>query len=171
MKKLIAFITVITLATALHGSSAYAQELKIAVVNTMDIFNLMPEVSTMETQLAALNEQYKKELKIMSDEYQKKYSEYVAQQDSLTENIKLRRQQDIQDLDNRIQNFVPTAQQEMEKKQAELLNPIQEKLQNAIKAVGEEKGYTFIISPQALLYTSPNAVDATELVKAKLGIK
>ncbi|MDR3260587.1 MAG: OmpH family outer membrane protein, partial [Tannerella sp.] len=61
-----------------------AQEIKIAIVNQVEVFNTMPEVSAVETQLATLNEQYDKELKIMTDEYHKKYSDYVAQQDSLT---------------------------------------------------------------------------------------
>lgn len=148
-----------------------AQEAKIAIVNTVEIFNAMPEVSDVENQLAALNEQYEKEFKVMQDEYNKKFAEYVEQRDSLTDNIRLRREQEIQDLETRIQNFVPVAQQEMQKRQGELYTPIQEKLQNAIKSVGDEKGYTYILNPQVLLYTGNSAIDATSFVKAKLGLK
>ena len=164
MKKLIVLIFM------LLPLGVFAQD-KIAIVNTADIFNIMPEVSAVEKQLATLNEQYDKEFKTMQDEYTKKYSEYMSQQDSLTENIKLRRQQEIQDLETRIQNFVPVAQQEMQKKQQELYAPIQQKMQDAIKAVGDEKGYTYILNPQVLLYKGNDAVDATDFVKAKLGIK
>ena len=164
MKKLIVLIFM------LLPLGVFAQD-KIAIVNTADIFNIMPEVSAVEKQLATLNEQYEKEFKTMQDEYTKKYSEYMSQQDSLTENIKLRRQQEIQDLETRIQNFVPVAQQEMQKKQQELYTPIQQKMQDAIKAVGDEKGYTYILNPQVLLYKGNDAVDATDFVKAKLGIK
>ena len=164
MKKLIVLIFM------LLPLGVFAQD-KIAIVNTADIFNIMPEVSAVEKQLATLNEQYEKEFKTMQDEYTKKYSEYMSQQDSLTENIKLRRQQEIQDLETRIQNFVPVAQQEMQKKQQVLYAPIQQKMQDAIKAVGDEKGYTYILNPQVLLYKGNDAVDATDFVKAKLGIK
>ena len=164
MKKLIVLIFM------LLPLGVFAQD-KIAIVNTADIFNIMPEVSAVEKQLATLNEQYEKEFKTMQDEYTKKYSEYMSQQDSLTENIKLRRQQEIQDLETRIQNFVPVAQQEMQKKQQERYAPIQQKMQDAIKAVGDEKGYTYILNPQVLLYKGNDAVDATDFVKAKLGIK
>lgn len=164
MKKLVVLIFM------LLPLGVFAQD-KIAIVNTADIFNAMPEVSAVEKQLATLNEQYEKEFATMKDEYTKKYSEYMSQQDSLTENIKLRRQQEIQDLETRIQNFVPVAQQEMQKKQQELYAPIQQKMQDAIKAVGDEKGYTYILNPQVLLYKGNNAIDATDLVKAKLGIK
>ena len=78
--------------------------------------------------------------------------------------------QEIQDIQGRMDNFMQVAQQDVQKKQQELLQPIQQKLQNAIKAVGDEKGYTYIIDPAALLYTGNAAVDATPFVRTKLGL-
>ena len=155
MKKLIVLLLMIL------PLGAIAQEVKIAFVKTQEVFMAMPEVSGMEKQMADLNEKYRVELKQMQDEYQKKYSDFVAQQDSLTENIKLRRMQEIQDIQE---------QQDVQKKQQELLQPIQQKLHEAIQKVGEEKGYTYIIDPAALLYTGTNAVDATPFVRTKLGL-
>lgn len=166
MKKLVVLLLV------LLPLGVVAQEAKIAIVNTVEVFNAMPEVSDIELQMAALQEQYEKEFKVMQEEYNKKFSEYVEQRDSLTDNIRLRREQEIQDLETRIQNFVPVAQQEIQKKQGELYAPVQEKLQKAIDAVGEEKGYTYILNPQVLLFRNPStAIDATSFVKAKLGLK
>ncbi len=164
MKKLIVLLFMIL------PLGAFAQEVKIAFVNTQEVFMAMPEVSSMEKQMADLNEKYKLELKQMQDEYQKKYSDFIAQQDSLTENIKLRRMQEIQDIQGRMDNFMQVAQQDVQKKQQELIQPIQEKLQKAIKQVGDEKGYTYIIDPAALLYTGSNAIDATSFVRTKLGL-
>ena len=149
---------------------AIAQEVKIAFVKTQEVFMAMPEVNEMEKKMADLNEKYKGELQLMQDEYQKKYAAFIQQQDSLTENIKLRRMQEIQDIQTRMDNFVQMGQQDVQKQQQELLMPIQQKLQDAIKAVGDEKGFTYIVDPAALLYTGPNAVDATPFVRAKLGI-
>ena len=164
MKKLIVLLLMIL------PLGAIAQEVKIAFVKTQEVFMAMPELSCMEKQMADLNEKYRVELKQMQDEYQKKYSDFVAQQDSLTENIKLRRMQEIQDIQERMDNFVQVAQQDVQKKQQELLQPIQQKLHEAIQKVGEEKGYTYIIDPAALLYTGTNAVDATPFVRTKLGL-
>ena len=164
MKKLIVLLLMIL------PLGAIAQEVKIAFVKTQEVFMAMPEVSGMEKQMADLSEKYRVELKQMQDEYQKKYSDFVAQQDSLTENIKLRRMQEIQDIQERMDNFVQVAQQDVQKKQQELLQPIQQKLHEAIQKVGEEKGYTYIIDPAALLYTGTNAVDATPFVRTKLGL-
>jgi len=147
-----------------------AQEVKIAYVNTSDVFMSMPEISDMEKQMTDLNEKYRVEMQQMQDEYQKKYSDFIAQQDELTENIKLRRMQEIEDIRARLENFVQVAQQDVQKKQQDLLQPIQERLQRAIEAVGQEKGYTYIIDPAALLYIGNNAVDATQFVRTKLGL-
>ena len=114
---------------------------------------------------------YQKELKVMSDEYEKKYSDFIAQHDSLTENIRLRRMQELEDIQQRSQNFIQVSQQDFQKKQGELLTPIQEKLRNAIAAVGKENGYLYILDPQIVLYKSDAAIDATAQVKAKLGIQ
>ena len=130
----------------------------------------MPEFATMQKQMADMEAKYKNEMQVMQDEYNKKYSDFVAQQDSLTENIKMRRMQELQDMEQRTQNFIQISQQDFQKNQGELFTPIQDKLKNAIKAVGDEKGYTYILDPQIVLYQGNTAVDATQFVKAKLGI-
>lgn len=167
MKKLIALLLMLLP----FAGAVNAQEVKIAFVNTQEVFMALPEVADMQKKLEDLNAKYKKELETMQGEYQKKYSDFIAQQDSLTENIKVRRMQEVQDMQQRMDNFVQVAQQDVAKQQQDLLTPIQQKIQEAIKAVGAEKGYTYIIDPQVLLYQGSNAIDATQFVKAKLGLK
>ena len=106
----------------------------------------------------------------MNDEYQKKYEDFVAQQETLTENIRLKRMQELQDLEQRTQNFIQISQQDFQKMYSDLLMPIQEKVRNAINTVGGEKGYTYILDPQVILYTGTGSIDATPFVKAKLGL-
>jgi len=148
-----------------------AQEVKIAVVNTQDIFNIMPEVSELESETASLAEQYDKEYKIMEDEYNRKFADLTAQGDSLSENIRTLRIQEIQSIQERIETFVPMARAAMEKRQEELMVPIREKIQKAIDEVGEENGYSYILNPGVLLYMGKSSVDATDKVKAKLGLR
>ena len=164
MKKLIIFLLMML------PLGVFAQESKIAIVNTQEVIQAMPEFANMQKQMADMEAKYKSEMQVMEDEYNKKYSDFVAQQDSLTENIKMRRMQELQDMEQRTQNFIQISQQDFQKKQGELFTPIQDKLKNAIKAVGDEKGYTYILDPQIVLYQGNTAVDATQFVKAKLGI-
>jgi len=61
----------------------------------------------------------------------------------------------------------------MEELRQKLLAPVQQKIVNAIKSVGDEKGYTYVFDLAAgnLVYVSTTAEDATPLVKTKLGIQ
>ena len=65
------------------------------------------------------------------------------------------------------------AQEDIAKKQEELFIPIQQKLMDAIKAVGEEGKYTYIfdLTYPVVLYQGTGSEDITPLVKAKLGIQ
>ncbi len=148
-----------------------AQEVKIAHVNSMEIFNAMPETAAAETELANLNQSLRGELQRMEEEYNKKYTEFMQQQDSLTQSIKIRRMQEVEDIKNRIETFYQQAEQDVAKKRNDLNAPIVQKIQTAIKAIGEEHGYTYMMEMGAFLYVSPKAVDATPLVKTKLGLK
>ena len=163
MKKLIILLLMIL------PLGVFAQDMKVAIVNTNELIPLMPEVTAMQETLKQMNDKYMGEMKTMEDEY----ADYIAQQDSLTENIKLRRMQELSDIEQRVTNFTQVARQDMDKKQQELFAPIQEKVRNAIKAVGDEKGYAYILdsNPGMVLYTGNAAIDATPLVKAKLGLK
>ena len=149
--------------------SLAAQNLKFGTVNTVDVFNLMPEKATAEKQLEDLSKQYESEFMKMQEEFTTKYKDFVNSQDSMPENIKQRRMQEIQEI---IQNFREVATGDLEEQQAKLLAPLQEKIANAVKAVGQENGFTFIfdMSIPSVLYAGGQAVDATPLVKAKLGL-
>lgn len=164
MKKLIALVVVMLLPLGV-----FAQD-KVAYVYTQEIIVTMPEFADMQKKLTDLGENYRKEMQQMEEEYKRKYTAFVAEQDSLTENIRLRRMQELQDIEGRVQNLMQVAQEDMDKQQNELLMPIQDKLRNAINAVGKEKGYSYIIEPQMLLYIGDNVVDATPFVKTKLGL-
>ena len=165
MKKLI-ILLVMFLPFCLKAQQAQ----KIAYVNVGEVMMAMPEADKAEKDLVAFRENLTKELNTMQDEFNKKYQAYVAERDSLTENIRLKRESDLTDLQQRTQNYMQQADSEYKAKQEELFKPIQDKVASAIKAVGDEKGYTFIITPEVLLYVNPNAEKATAAVKAKLGI-
>ena len=160
----------IVLLLMLLPMGAFAQG-KIAFVDFNEVFDMMPERTEAENKLAAINAQYQDTYKAMTTELNAKYEEYMKIEATLTENLKLRRQQEIQELQDRIQNFIPQAQQDIEQEQMKLMAPIQEKVANAIKTVATEQGYDYTLDSRVLFHTGNNAIDATPLVKAKLGIK
>jgi outer membrane protein len=163
MKKFIILLLV------LLPMGAFSQEMKIAFVNFQDVFELLPDYGEALTKFETTQAQYAETAKSMETEYQAKYEEYMRIQDTMAENLKLRKQQEIQDIGERYQTFMQQSQQDLEQEYSKLMAPVQEKVLNAIKAVGEEQGYA-ILNAQVFFHTGP-AIDATPLVKTKLGIR
>ena len=147
---------------------------KFGVVDTQAVFAGMPESTEMQKEIQDLSKQYEDELQKLQEQVNKLYNDYQAIQDdpNTAQSIKERRMQEIQEIQQRIQNFREVATGDLEEQQAKLLAPLQEKIANAVKAVGQENGFTFIfdMSIPSVLYAGGQAVDATPLVKAKLGL-
>lgn len=150
-----------------------AQAPKFGVVNTTTIFDAMPEKATAQAQLETASKTYEDEFKKLTDELQKKYTEFQAlEKDTTTpETIKERRIQEMQELEQKINQFRATAQQDLQRQQEQLMAPIEQKIQTAIKAVGSENGFTFIFPDVLPAFTGTDVLDVTPLVKAKLGIQ
>lgn len=152
--------------------SLMAQD-KLGFVNIQEIFQVMPDLAEIEKTVADMNEQYKKELDVMYQEYYAKAKEYQDNLNTMAETIKARRQSEIVDLEKRIGTFQQQANEEMQRKQMELIQALREKILKATGEIGAENSYTYIfdVSSQAVAYRSPKAVDVTPLVKKKLGLK
>ena len=161
------------LAALLAAPMCLFAQAKLGYVNTTEIFNLMPEKKTAEATIAEVSKKYENEFKALQDEFQKKYGEYQALAQDTPASIKERREQELQELNNKIQNFQDVAGQDMQRQQQTLVAPIQEKIRTAIQSVGAENGFTFIfdMSIPTVLYTGSDAVNVTPLVKTKLNLK
>lgn len=164
----------VVLAISMLPFLAYAQNFKFGNVDSAEIFEAMPERNTIQTELDALNEKYEKEIQKMGEEYQRKVTDFINSQDSLPENIRQRRAQEINELEQRIQNFRQVASQDFQQQQQQKLQPVFEKITNAIKAVGEEQGFTYIFdlgNSGVLYFNESTTINVLPLVKTKLGIK
>jgi outer membrane protein len=165
MKKLIIALMM------LAPMAAFAQ--KFGHVNTQEIIQSMPEFNTAKAELEKLTQQYEADLKQMQEELQKKGEAFEKEQATLPENIKTRREQELNDLYQRIQQTYQDNQQALAKAQQEKMSGIQTKMLDAIKAVGQEGGYVYIMEMGAgIPYISTTlSTDVTAQVKTKLGLK
>jgi len=154
---------------------ASAQTFKFGHMKFADIITIMPEYIKAQADLQALQKQYTTEIKRTSDEFNKKYAEFVAAKDTLPQNISERRQKELQDMAQRGQEYEQQAQQELQKAQEAKTAPIFKKLEDAIAAVGQAEGYTYIfdVSNKTTIpfVNEKTSIDVTPAIKAKLGIK
>ena len=96
------------------------------------------------------------------------------EQANLPKNILERRQNELEQLNQRAVQMRQDAQQELEKSWIEMLEPIAKKIDDAIKAVGQEGGYVYIFDLNATQIPFINetySTDVTATVKAKLGLQ
>jgi outer membrane protein len=90
----------------------------------------------------------------------------------LTETIKARRTQELQELEQRFNNFRQSSTEEVQKQQAELERTVMDAIVKAVKEVGEENGYVYIMDKNSALYiSSTKSTDVMDKVKAKLNAR
>ena len=151
-------------------SLSSAQELKFGHINVQQLIVGLPEKVAADNAIQAEAKVLQDRRTIMQQEAEKKYREYLEQRETLPELVRATMEREIQDIQQRLENFDTLAQQNLNKKQQDMYQPILEKIQKAIDAVGQEKGliYIFDISTQVVLYHSTASLDCEALVKAKL---
>lgn len=164
---------ILMIALALMPLMLMAQS-KIAVVNSQELFNLLPEKATAEAQLKALSDKYHAEYELLRGEFDKKYADYqtVAADASMPETIKDRRIQELQESDKKMRDFERRAADDIAAQREALTKPISDKIQAAIRTAGERGGYDLVLDTAVtpVAYTGPNTTDITPMVKTLLGL-
>lgn len=150
-------------------SMAFAQ--KFGVIDTETLMQNLPEMKEVQTQFEAASKKYEDEFQNLQGEFQKKYTEFQNMEETTPQTIKDRRIQELQELDQKIQQFRQTASQDLQRQQEQLLAPIQQKVRTAIQSVGAEGSFTMIFENMIPLYVGSDVIDVTPLVKTKLGVK
>lgn len=151
--------------------AAFAQ--KFGHVNSQEIIQVMPEYTKAKTEVDALQKQYEADLKSMQDELTKKSQSYDTEKATLPANIKQRREQELQDMYQKIQQSYQDNQQALAKASQEKMQVITTKVVDAIKQVGQAGGYVYIMDVSGgIPYISTTlSTDVTAQVKTKLGLK
>src|SRR5690606_39020727 len=172
------FRSVAVAAVMFIGAQQVNAQQKIGHINADEVFQATPEFKAAEEQLKTLQETKGKEYQSMVEEYQKKLGEAQEKarnrSEANKETVDAELQvmgQELQTIEQRIQDVQRVAQEEIGKKQQELLAPIQQKVMNAITAVAKEKGYAYIldVSNGNVIYFQ-GGEDVSADVKTKLGI-
>ena len=151
--------------------SVFAQ--KFGHIKTQEILTVMPEYTKAQTDIQTMQKQYQDEMKRLTDEIQKKFAAYQQEQANLPKNIQERRQKELQELNERGMQTQQDAEQQLQQSWMQMLEPIAKKIDDAIKAVGQEGGYVYIFDLNATQIPFVNetlSTDVTGAVKAKLGL-
>lgn len=141
---------------------------KIAHINTQELIAAMPEAKAAQTEIETLGKTYQTDIQASITEYQNTVKQYEAEASTKTDEENQKRGLELQEKQQRIQQFRSDAQQDIAKKEAELFKPIQEKAMTAINTVAKEKGYQYVLDRATLIVA--DGTDILADVKKKLGI-
>jgi outer membrane protein len=171
MKNLLKLV-VITL-FLFSGTAVNAQNFKFGHINSQELLSLMPERDSAEAKIQQYAKDLEGELEIMNVEYRNKLNDYLEKQDVLTPLVKQTKEQELNEFSNRIQEFSTSAQQEIQQQEAQLIQPIIQKAEKAIKDVGKENGFSYIfdLSRGTIIYFSEQSEDILPMVLKKLGLE
>lgn len=164
MKSLLIFAIIAVLST-----SSFAQ--KVAHINTNELVEMMPEKALAEKELTNMHIELEALLNELLEKYNVIYNDIVQNGDKWSPVILKLKNDELNRLEQLINEAKAMAQEEMAKKEFELVQPILEKAKAAILKVANEQGYEYVIdSSNGALLVSPHNKDILNLVAAKLGI-
>lgn len=148
---------------------------KFALVDMEYIMGNIPAYERANEQLNQVSKKWQAEVEAMDTEAKTLYKNYQNEAVFLSEQQKKDREQAIVDKEKeaselRKKYFGPEG--ELYKKRESLIQPIQDEIYNAIKAVAEQKGFQVILDrasdTSGIIFASPT-IDVSNEVLAKLG--
>ncbi len=154
-------ISVFFVALMMSFASASAQSQKYAYVDTQYILDNIPEFQDAQDELDQLSKKWQKEIEDKYDKVSEMYQKYQAESVLLPDDIKKKREQDIVDLEKEVKDLQRQyfgQEGDLYTKRQELVQPIQEKIYNAIETIAATKNYSFVFDKaggMTLLYVSP----------------
>ncbi len=149
-----------------------AQTVKLGYYNTQSVIVDMPEFVKAQNELKELANKYQAEMKRTETEFNTKYQQFIQQKDSLPQAIAERRQKELEEMGQRSQQYQQDAQQSMQDQQEKKMTPIYQKIEGAVKAIGQEGGFTCIFDmarTQLPYVNETQMVDLTSKIKSRVG--
>lgn len=149
--------------------SVFAQ--KFGHFNLTEVAAAMPEYAAAQQEIEAKSKIYQDELQRMQDEFQAKLEDYQKNSETLPDAVKERREQELTDLQQRLQDYVNKSRQDLSQIEAQKMQEIQQKLLKAVEEVGQAGGYIYVFDVAGIPYVSKTlSTDLTNEIKKKLGI-
>ena len=164
MKKIIAI-----LALALLGFTNAAVAQKYGHINAQELLIAVPGYEDSNNEMERYRNSKVSELKDIQTTVQKRYTEYIGAKETLSKTIQASREKEITELQNAAVEFEQGLQTKIQAKQQELMEPLLNQLQEAIKTVGKDNGYAYIFDiTQGTVVYFDGGNDVTPLVIAEL---
>jgi len=136
----------------------------------------LPEYKAAQQKLDDQAASWQKEIDTKNDALKKMYTKYQAEEFLLTSELKKQREDEIVNAEEELKSLQKNRfgiNGDLFKKRQELIQPIQDKVFDAVQKIAQTRSYDFIFDKasgsSAMLYTNPQ-YDVSEEVIKKLGL-
>ena len=146
---------------------------KFARINMQEVIVAMPEFTEAQKNLEAFGKDLQEQMEQIQVEFNNKLADFQKNQETMAASVRQIKQQELEQLQQRFAEFQQIAQQDFQKKEAELLEPVQKKAQEAVNKVAKANGYLAVYNtsvPSLAYFDEAQLVDIAPLVKKELGI-
>ncbi len=163
---------VLMLAVNATTPAAVAQGVKMGYADAELVLINLPEYKQNAEQVQRQIQSSQQELEALSGELQADMQKFEKQAPILSQEKVEERQQELQRRYLALQQEGANREQELAKLEADLMNPLIEKVGNAVDAVAAAKGLDIVFKSPGLLYVNTSTVvDITADVARRLGIQ
>ena len=146
---------------------------KFARINLQEVVVAMPEFEEAQKNLEAFGKDLQEQMEQIQVEFNNKLADFQKNQATMAASVKQMRQQELEQLQQRFGEFQQIAQQDFQKKEQELLEPVQKKANEAVNKVAKANGYIAVFNtsvPSLAYFDETQLTDIAALVKKELGI-
>jgi len=160
--------TLLLIAVVTLGFNTMQAQSNVAHINLGEIIKLMPETKTMQAELEKLSKTYEDELKAKDTALKALTEKYTAEAPNQTDEENAKRAQEIQQEDYKIKMGYQIAEQDVNKKGNDMMEPIILKARQAVADVAKEMNFQYVLDATSLIVAE--GTDITVMVKSKLGM-
>ncbi len=164
----------------MHSVYAYCQLLyhaqRYAIIDTKYILDKMPEYKDADKSLAAISEQWQKEIDDKQGQLNQMYRNFDAEQYMLSDELKKKREDQLFNMEKEVRILQKKRfgyEGDLFKERQKLVKPVQDKVYNAIQKMAVNRGYDFVLDKSegiTVIFADPK-LDKSEEVLRELGIK
>lgn len=138
--------TLLIAAAFFIGATSFTNaQTKIAHINTTELIQAMPQMKTAQAEMEKIGKTYQADVEAMKKELKSKSERFEAEASTKTQEENEKRYMEVQTDQQAMQQYAANAQQQLQKKEMELLKPITEKAKAAILKVAKAQGFNYVL--------------------------
>jgi outer membrane protein len=140
----------------------------IAHINKQELIKAMPAYTAAQAEIEKLGKTYQATIQESLKELDTKLKQYDAEAPTQSEQSNMDRMKEVEDIKQSLGQYQQQAQKDLQEKEFNLLKPIVEKADTAIKAVAKAQGFQYVLDSAMLIVA--DGKDLMTDVKKQLGL-